>query len=196
MPTIATTIQTRSGRHVELLAPSVCDIDWYDICHALARICRFTGHTSRIYSVAEHSMLVAYLVEATPQAVPYALIHDAHEAYINDLSSPLKQAIKEIDPAAWKAIKAIQEGFDIAIHAAAGLTYPVPPKIAKLIKEADYTALLIESRDLMPHQVRNPDNFTVPVVKVAKTNPGNISKTLMRHLEVFLPRFERKEPAA
>ncbi|WP_139835696.1 hypothetical protein [Thalassospira sp. MCCC 1A01428] len=134
-------------------------------------------------------MLVALLVKETPKAVPYALIHDAHEAYINDLSLPFKQVIREINPDAWNSIKAIQEGFDIAIHAAAGLTYPAPDKIAKLVKQADHTALLIESRDLMTYLVHNPQNISVPAKKIKNSPPANAGYTLMQHFQMYLPRL-------
>jgi hypothetical protein len=67
-----------------------------DIAHSLAMLPRFTGHTLRPYSVAEHSLHVADLAQragasATLQLA--ALLHDAHEAYTNDLSSPAKIAV-------------------------------------------------------------------------------------------------------
>lgn len=67
-----------------------------DVAHALAQINRFTGHARRPYSVAEHSLLCADLAaEAGLQPVVQlaALLHDAHEAYTGDTSTPAKQAI-------------------------------------------------------------------------------------------------------
>lgn len=67
-----------------------------DIAHQLALINRFHGATSRPYSVAEHSLLVADIARregATPIAQLAALMHDAHEAYTQDLASPAKAAV-------------------------------------------------------------------------------------------------------
>lgn len=59
-----------------------------DIAYSLSRLCRFTGHSYPFYSVAEHSMRVADLVQ--PKLELQALLHDATEAYVGDMSSPLK----------------------------------------------------------------------------------------------------------
>lgn len=65
-----------------------------DIAAALSKICRFTGHTSAFYSVAQHSCYVARLVKCKvycPKAALQALVHDASEAYLADIARPVKQ---------------------------------------------------------------------------------------------------------
>jgi hypothetical protein len=67
-----------------------------DIAHHLSLINRFTGATTRPYSVAEHSLLCADIAEheGAPAGLQMAmLMHDAHEAYTTDLSSPAKVAV-------------------------------------------------------------------------------------------------------
>ncbi len=66
-------------------------IDIRDIGHALSHLCRFTGHTSMFYSVAQHSLLVSEKMQGGPEAKLAGLLHDATEAYTNDLSTPLKK---------------------------------------------------------------------------------------------------------
>lgn len=83
-------IETYSGRllRVDSIGPS--DLCIFDIAHALARLCRFNGHiTAEHYSVAEHCVLVSHLIE-TPEYQLAGLLHDAAEAYIGDIPSPLK----------------------------------------------------------------------------------------------------------
>lgn len=72
------------------------------IAHALSMQCRYAGHTSRFYSVAEHSLLVERVVrERAPSSsawggnmrnlLRWALVHDAEEAYLPDMPAPYKR---------------------------------------------------------------------------------------------------------
>lgn len=79
---------TYTGRKFYIFNPCAEDVDIQDIAHALGMLCRFTGHCQRFYSVAEHCFHASFKV--SPEYALEALLHDASEAYINDLSSPLK----------------------------------------------------------------------------------------------------------
>lgn len=86
-------IQTYSGECLALLAPDPAGILLQDVAHALSHICRFTGHSKTFYSVAQHSVLICEeaqdrCMNETTQR--WALLHDATEAYLGDVSSPLK----------------------------------------------------------------------------------------------------------
>jgi hypothetical protein len=86
-------IRTYSGRKVypfDLSEEHVC-LD--DITHALANICRYTGHVQLFYSVAQHSCLMAEF-NTTPCDPRVLLLHDAAEAYLNDIASPVKHTLK------------------------------------------------------------------------------------------------------
>lgn len=86
-------IRTSTGGVYWPRSPRWNDVQPEDIANALAKLCRFTGHTRVFYSVAEHSVHVSRLV---PQTMALeALLHDAAEAYVNDLSSPLKRGVAE-----------------------------------------------------------------------------------------------------
>ena len=113
-------ILTASGRPFALLHPEDSAIDIDDIAEALAKLCRWTGHTTKFYSVAQHSGIVHDILPLN--ARPYALLHDAHEAYIGDWSTPLKQAVRAAGGAETaQAIDAVTDRIDAAIHRAAGL---------------------------------------------------------------------------
>jgi len=57
-------IQTHSGKRFDLLDPAPEMVDVGDIAHALGMICRFTGHCSRPYSVAEHCVWGSIVAES------------------------------------------------------------------------------------------------------------------------------------
>ena len=86
-------INTYTGKKLYFESPSRGDIDIKDIAHALSMLCRFTGHTSQFYSVASHSLLVAEHCEGGPVCRMVGLLHDAAEAYLGDVSSPLKSLL-------------------------------------------------------------------------------------------------------
>ena len=69
---------------VEALAPA-------ELALSLSRLCRFAGHLSEHYSVAQHSIFVADCVENGLQLA--ALLHDAHESLIGDLPTPIKSLV-------------------------------------------------------------------------------------------------------
>src|SRR5690606_1860687 len=92
-----TWILTHSGYKFDLLNPTAAMVHPADIVHALSMICRFNGHCRRHYSVAQHSLTVVAILalEDRPDDEKLAgLLHDAPEAYISDLTRPLKQAMR------------------------------------------------------------------------------------------------------
>jgi hypothetical protein len=102
-----TWVQTKGGRAVDLLAPTPESIDLEDIAFALSHQNRFNGHVGR-YSVAMHSVIVeAFMPPGTPVELrQQALLHDAAEAYIGDVVSPLKALLGNT----WKTIEQRIEG--------------------------------------------------------------------------------------
>jgi uncharacterized protein len=90
--------QTHSGISFDLLNPTADMINIEDIAHSLSMQCRWGGHCKWFYSIAEHSVYVSFL---TPTRLAlHGLLHDAAEAYVSDVTTPLKNHLpgyKEIE---------------------------------------------------------------------------------------------------
>ncbi len=126
-------IETFTGKQFHFLDPSNDQIDIRDIAHSLAFTCRYTGHSNRFYSVAEHSILVSYLA-SDPLA---GLLHDASEAYITDIASPIKPHLTNY--------KELEDKLMGKIAAKFGFAYPLDPDI----KDCDSTQLKTEAKHLL-----------------------------------------------
>ncbi len=123
-------IKTISGDYFPLTAPETYQFKIGDIAHSLSMICRYTGHCLYHYSVAQHSLLVSYMVPA--HLAMEALLHDAAEAYLGDVASPLKSLLPEY--------KVIEKRVERAICRQMHLGYP----LHNAVHLADKRALDIE----------------------------------------------------
>lgn len=87
-------IRTFTGRYVNPLQLRAEDICIEDIAHHLSLVCRYTGACPHHYSVAQHSLEVSKMMEyrwnGNREAALAGLLHDASEAYLNDIASPVK----------------------------------------------------------------------------------------------------------
>lgn len=130
-------IETYSGKRIYFNDLRIEDISIEDIAHALSQICRFTGHTKEFYSVAQHSVLVSDN-QTTLAEKRAGLMHDASEAYINDLASPLKIYLGNC------GYSTLEEQF----HQAINDKFNVDEGMTTNIKKADLRALFTEKRDV------------------------------------------------
>ncbi len=95
-------IRTFTGKNFEVFDPTEDQIDIIDIAHSLSQLCRWGGHSNRFYSVAQHSIIAARLIEYSDDDPKTkmrdafcALMHDATEAYLVDLPRPIKKRIQQ-----------------------------------------------------------------------------------------------------
>jgi hypothetical protein len=128
-------IMLQSGAWFDFLDPESSEFDIEDIAHGLSLTCRYAGQCSNFYSVAEHSLLVSEVARGHEY---FALMHDAAEAFIGDVTRPLKQLLPD-----FKRIEAVVEG---AIFARFDVTMPMP----KEVKQADLRVLAAEQAQIMP----------------------------------------------
>lgn len=130
---------THSGRPFYPLNPECNEIWIPDIAHALSRSGRFNGHTRVFYSIAQHSVHVAELVEelgGTRDEQLAGLMHDAAEAYVGDVITQVKKLIP--------AFVALEDRHLKHILGICGLGGSLP----EIVKQADEMMLVAEAQDL------------------------------------------------
>ncbi|HJZ11646.1 MAG TPA: hypothetical protein VJ521_05830 [Acidobacteriota bacterium] len=153
-----TWIHTYSGRKINYLTFCSLDVDIEDIAHALSNICRFGGQCNQRYSVAEHSVLVSQYVEssqgATLDGVRSALMHDAAEAYIGDVPTPLKRLLPGFKLIERRFEDAILEAFDLRIDFS-----------DELVKKADYEMYLRECSHLINAEIAEDHLPHLPMIR-------------------------------
>jgi hypothetical protein len=140
-------IETYSGVQFHFGDPALDEINIVDIAHALSLLCRYNGHCTRFYSVAEHSVLMTRHFIQSQGSLPKAhwrrkaltvLLHDAAEAYIGDLPRPIKHKMD--------AFKAVESILDQRVAQRFGTIWPLP----SYVKERDSRILCDEREQAMP----------------------------------------------
>jgi len=105
-----------------------------------------------------------FIVEEDPPAcddqgarelAAYFLLHDAAEGYLKDDTTPKKRTLDRVATDFGAAAGLISdaharvtERFDAAIHAAAGLPWPMPKPLERMVEEIDRRLLVTEWRQL------------------------------------------------
>lgn len=126
-----------SGAYFDFRFPQMSSFTIDDIANGLSRICRFNGQVRRdaYYSVAEHSVHVSRLVP--PHLRMAALLHDAHEAFMGDVSAPLKTLLPDY--------RELEDTVQTAVLARFGIRTPLDPRI----KTADIQMCTAEKQQIM-----------------------------------------------
>ena len=139
-------LQTYTGRVIKPMDAWPGDFDIEDIAWSLAMQCRYNGHTQLFYSVATHSILVARFL---PQHLKLeGLLHDASEAYLCDLPSPVKRIMPEYQK--------VEAALEAVIAAQYHLTHPMD----YLVKRADDYVFQLECGLVMGGKLA--DKYEIP----------------------------------
>lgn len=162
-------ITLRSGRDY-IYGDKTQNIAFDDILAGI-RQPRYTAQTRDLYSIAQHAVFVSEILQdwGCDEYTQYlGLHHDDHEALIGDFPSPfqwwlreaiqpyIKDEFKGFDPLGWAKNK-----LDEHIMPQLGIRWPAHDGIWKLVKEADYAALICESRQLFDFEPNWLNDFNV-----------------------------------
>lgn len=166
-------MKTYTGIKFYPLDTKPCDINIIDIAHALSLNCRWGGHISDYFSVAQHSYHVS---EILPNELKlWGLLHDAAEAYISDIPRPAKQYLPEYYKLEDSILKTVMEKYN--------QPWPMPQEVL----DADNILLTTEARDLMNVNLEKDSDFlsisAVPLKE--KIVPWSSDKAKAMFLERF-----------
>lgn len=131
---------TFTGIMFNPINPEIYMVNIKDICHSLSNVCRFGGHVSEFYSVAQHSVHVSQICD--PEDALAGLMHDASEAYIGDMVRPLKYT-DSMQP-----FREIELNLEKIIAKRFGINNPMPPSV----KAADDVLVVAEALRLFNPQ--------------------------------------------
>jgi uncharacterized protein len=143
-----TYIRTYSGLKAWPLQLRPEDVTLRDIAHALSNLCRFTGHVREFYSVAQHCILMRQW-NVTPCEAGVLLLHDAAEAYLNDIASPVKRQLKLTAPA-WA--RAERQAEECIFNKYISGWKTIRGTIYSDYREMDRLLLTLEIRQLLTHE--------------------------------------------
>ncbi len=176
------TIMTYTGRTIDFLNPEPAEISIEDIAHGLAQECRFARQCRTHYSVAQHSVHVASMMQqselwgdglqTSKEVIKMALLHDAAEAYLGDVPRPLKKLLPDYRQIEDRVHAAIASRFNLA------LTY-----VPKSVKDFDAAILGAEGKALMPSGWDDFSGFPIGNIEIVPL-PAMAAK------EMFLLWFE------
>lgn len=173
---VAPWVQTYTGKRLDLITPRPDMIDPEDIAVGLSRLSRYSGATFLPVTVAEHSVNVMREVETQGGdmvAQFVALMHDAHEYALGDITTPVQVALytalaervgnstdlRDTFPALFRAAySALKARLDAAIFTRVGLTdvlvtHRLNPKqilaMRAMVDAADRAVLMAERNHYM-----------------------------------------------
>lgn len=151
MTKIGNWFQTYTGKAVYPMSLEVEDICIEDIAHSLSMQCRYNGHSRLFYSIAEHCILMTQ--KAPPEYALEVLLHDASEAYLTDVPSPIKPFLTNYRDIEKAAEEVIAKKFK--------LQYPFP----QIVKDLDMS-ILNDEKDFFMGEGERDWNLKAPYLDV------------------------------
>lgn len=154
-------IRTYSGIYMNVFEPTMDMLSIIDIAHALSQQCRFGGHLEHFYSVAEHSLYCSYLIK--DERLKFAaLLHDASEAYLLDIPSPIKKKLSNY--------KEIEHNLMLLIAEKFGFQYPLHDEVKKIdeiMLQIEWDCLMLKKQPF-PLKRKNQYEIKNDFISIAK----------------------------
>lgn len=167
-------ITTYTGIHMDPTKPQLDDICLVDIAHSLSLLCRANGHFRYFYSIAQHSINCANEAKArnlSKKMQLACLLHDASEAYISDITRPIKANLPEYLTIEKRLQKIIYEKFGLK-----NVDYAV-------VEEIDNALLYMEFQIIMGEKVYDTPPETVSTADCSEKDYNAVKNIFLRLAE-------------
>jgi hypothetical protein len=190
-------IVTWTEKTLDILNPKPYQICIEDIAQGLSNTCRYNGQ-GLFYSVAEHSVHLANWCmwnRSNLKIAIHALLHDAAEAYLPDVSTPAKEIFPEFKACEERLLGVIHKTFDVR---------PIYAIDEKTIKNIDRRIVLNECKEIGLPSIANLPMYrhlkplSTPVKEIFRWTPPeaytkflNLFKKLTHKKECGHPWFEQ-----
>lgn len=181
-------VQTYTGKKFWPLDPRPEEIDINDIAHSLALTCRFGGHCKEFYSVAQHCIIASEYAGKDSVLSLWLLLHDASEAYLHDITSPLKPYLPKYKDFEARIMDTVAIAFNLP-----SLSGEIEPKI----KIVDKRLLARECELLMeepPDEWGSCEGFSPLPVEIKPMTPKQAEKGFIKRYR-DITRRRRNEKA-
>ena len=170
-------LTTYTGKLFDPTNPNIDGIDIVDIAHALSLLCRGNGHVKHFYSVGQHSISCYREAKArnySKKVQLACLFHDGSEAYLSDITRPVKPKLPEYLIIEDKLQNIIWQKF---------IKEPLSEKDLKQVFAIDDDILSYEFEHLMPKQIS--DNYKNLLTKpdLSFVNPALVKKEFLDIVE-------------
>ena len=170
-------ITTVTGKHFDPVNPDEKLIDIYDIAHSLSLICRANGHIKHFYSVAQHSVACAKEAQKRGydrEVVMGCLLHDGSEAYLSDVTRPVKKDLSYYLEVEERLQNVIWKHF---------IGRKLTKEELEQVFEIDDEMLSMEFHQLMPEDINDDYLKLKATVECAFEDPDKVRKDFITFLE-------------
>ncbi len=130
-----TEVCTNNDKSFDLTNPSadlISDLRIADVAAALSKINRYSGNSRWPFSVAQHSILCSHLV-SDRTCVREALMHDAHEMFVGDMTRPCKNALRHRSSDNRTEFDILENLWEVAFRS----HFNLPLRCSDAVKDAD-----------------------------------------------------------
>ena len=180
-------ITTYSGHTFSPLAPDADAIDLRDVAHALARIGRANGHFADFYSVGQHCLDCAQEALARGYSARQALaclLHDASEAYMADITSPVKQHLRQYRDAEDRLLDVIYQKY---------LPGGIRPREQRVVKEIDNAMLYHEFVHFMGEKLAEEEPVICSEPCFSFTSFWSVEKQYLFFFDMLTKQMQQEE---